>query len=503
MEYEVIVVGGGVGGLTTAALLAARGMSVCLAEREPRAGGCAVTFPASGFEFEAGAGLYASWDTGEIHDRVFSELPVVPPEVGKATPAYLVRLPDGSQVPVSEDNGQFEETLAAAFPECARAAVDFYREIAKVGTALQRINSRIPDLRTSPSLYRFLAAAPDFQIAARVYRGMNQTAAGYLAGTSQRFQRFIDVQLQIFGQHSSDKCAYLYAAIALMVPRIGMYAIKGGASGLSDLLVESIKQSGGTVRFNTPVLRLAYGNAGQAIGVDLLNGERVLASRAIVSNLPVWDTYGKLVGVDRTPDQIRKRIRTLSGWGAYSLYLGIEEEAARRLPAEHILALADWQEGKNFDPEGTQFMFGVAPSWDPRGPAGKRAVTVSTFTEASQWFSYHESEEEHEAQDQSTLEQRWAMIHKLMPELGDAVEVIETATPRTYYDNTRRKLGMVGGIGQSLEVFAKRALSHRTPIRNLFLVGDTVFPGQGVAGVTQSGLIVANEIAPRGGHQGN
>jgi phytoene dehydrogenase-like protein len=81
-----------------------------------------------------------------------------------------------------------------------------------------------------------------------------------------------------------------------------------------------------------------------------------------------------------------------------------------------------------------------------------------------------------------------------MPELGSSVEVIETATPRTFYENTRRRLGMVGGVGQSLDVFGPNSLSHLTAIPNLYMVGDSVFPGQGIAAVTQSGLIVANEL---------
>jgi len=284
--------------------------------------------------------------------------------------------------------------------------------------------------------------------------------------------------------------------VALMLPLWGMYAIRGGASGLAETLTEAIKKSGGTVRFNAPVLRLAYDAAGSIVGVDLLSGERVEATRAVISNLTAWDTYGKLVGSSRTPDTARKRIKDLSGWGAYLLYMGLDEEAAGRLPSDHLLTLTDWQEGQIFDPEGAQFMFGSAPEWDTRAPAGKRAVTVSTFTEASQWFSFHEDESEHEEQDQRTLEAWWERMHAMMPELGSGVEIIETATPRTFYSYTRRKLGMVGGVGQSLDVFGLRSLTHRTEIPNLFMVGDTVFPGQGVAGVTQSALIVANEIAP-------
>ncbi|HYE66198.1 MAG TPA: NAD(P)/FAD-dependent oxidoreductase [Pyrinomonadaceae bacterium] len=496
MAYEVIVVGGGIGGLTTAALLAARGVNVCLLEKEARTGGCAATFQKFGYEFEAGASLYASWQPGEIHERVFAELPVAAPEVRPVSPAYLVRLPDGTEVALTEDDEEFEENLRAAFPECAGAAVGFYREIAPLGEALMRVARRVPDLRTASKIRRMRAAASEARVASRVMAAMNHTAAQHLGQTSARFRRFIDVQLQIFAQRESLHCAYLYAAVALMLPRRGMQTIRGGASGLAYALTESIKKSGATVRLNTPVLRLAYDASGRAFGVDLLSGETLEATRAIVSNLSVWDTYGKLVGLGRTPDDVRVRLKSLHGWGAYLLYLGMDEAAAQRLPADHILALTDWQEDVAYDPEQSQLMFASAPAWDSRAPAGKRAVTVSTFTEPTQWFAFHEDETEHEEQDQSTLEIWWERLHGALPELGDGIEVIETATPRTYYENTRRKLGMVGGLGQSLDVFGMNSLSHRTPIHNLYMVGDSTFPGQGIAAVTQSGLIVANELAP-------
>ncbi|MCM3900456.1 MAG: hypothetical protein ND866_02005, partial [Pyrinomonadaceae bacterium] len=63
------------------------------------------------------------------------------------------------------------------------------------------------------------------------------------------------------------------------------------------------------IRFDTTALRLAYDATGQAIGVDLLSGERVSASKAIISNLTLWDTYGKLIGLDHTASGIRKRLK--------------------------------------------------------------------------------------------------------------------------------------------------------------------------------------------------
>jgi phytoene dehydrogenase-like protein len=483
MAYEVVVVGGGIGGLTAAALLAARGVKVCLIEKESRAGGCVTSFQKFGYEFEPGAGLYASWQPGEVHERVFAELPVSPPEVYPVSPAYVVRLPDRTEVALWENTEEFEESLRLCFPECAGAAINFYRELAPLSEATRRAASHV-------------LAHSDEQISTLILEAASHTAAQHLTQTSTRFRRFIDSQLQIFAQCDSEACAYSYAATALTIPRRGMHAIRGGASALADTLVEAIRQSGGTVRLNTTVLRLAYDSSGRAIGVDLLSGETVEATRAVISNLTVWDTYGKLVGLSRTPGDVRSRLKNLSGWGAYLLFLGLDEEACVRLPADHVLALTDWQEGQTYDAEEAQFMFAAAPASNARAPSGRRAVTVSTFTESSQWFSFHEDETELEEQDQATLEIWWERLHNAMPELGDGIEVIETMTPRDYYENTRRKLGMVGGINQSLNISGRNALTHRTTLPNLFMVGDTVFPGQGVAAVTYSGLIVANEIAP-------
>ena len=342
MAYDVVVVGGGIGGLTVAALLSARGVNTCLLERNSQVGGCVARVQFAGHDFEPGMGLYTSFGPGEIYERVFSELPV-----------------------------------------------DL--------------------LKTS-----------------------------LLPGT--------------------DK----------------FYSIEGGPAAVAERLAESIKKSGGTLRLNSPVLRLAYDQTGEhAAGVDLLSGETVIARKAIVSNLTVWDTYGKLIGLNRTPLETKKLLKTLQGQGAYVVYASLEESALARLPGERFTV--------------AEFTVAVSPAGS--GPAGKRAVTIKTETDPTDWFAFQASEEEYEERDQAALEEVWTRLHAALPTLGSDIEIIETANPRTFYDLTRRKLGMVLGIASKTT-----PLGHNTSLPNVFMVGDTTIPTATMDAVVESSLSLAGKL---------
>ncbi|MGH9881752.1 MAG: hypothetical protein ACRD6N_09980, partial [Pyrinomonadaceae bacterium] len=180
----------------------------------------------------------------------------------------------------------------------------------------------------------------------------------------------------------------------------------------------------------------------------------------------------------------------------YLLYAALEESAVERLPAEHVLTLSDWQENQTYD-EQSQLSVGISPRWGPSASSAKRAVTIQAFTDVDEWFTFHEDESEHENMDQLTMEACWQRLHAALPELGGDIEVIDSATPRTFYEQTRRKLGMVGTVREMSNPSGSdlaHLLSHRTSVPNLFRVGDTAFPGAGVAAVSHSALIAANEI---------
>jgi phytoene dehydrogenase-like protein len=501
-EFEVVVVGGGIGGLTAAALLAARGLGVCLVERNSRVGGCASSFAESGHEFEAGGGLYAGWGADDIHQRVFAELRSPAPVARRLSPAYVVRLADGTDVRVGLEAGEHYEELRRAFPECADSARRFYHEAAQVAAALRAASNEMPGLNAATRAQRLGLIARHPRAAPRILSAMRHTAGDRLAGTSARFRSFIDAQLQLFAATPAGVCSYLYAAVALTEPLRGLYALGGGGQLLADRLAELISGSGGVIRLNSTALRLVFDSAGRAAGIDLLSGERIAATRAVISNLTIWDTYGKLVGRGRTPAPLAAHLRNWRGSGAYLIFVGVEEEAASRLPAERVLAAPAPAVGAGAAAEPNYpgvapFMFSAPGATVARAPAGHRAATFSTLCDPEQWFGFDAGAGTDEGLDREMLEECWGRLHAALPELGAGAEVYETATPRDYYERTRRWLGMVCGLGQSLEVAGPHAPTHRTLVPRLYAVGDTIFPGGGAAAVTLSALAAANEIAPR------
>jgi phytoene dehydrogenase-like protein len=154
----------------------------------------------------------------------------------------------------------------------------------------------------------------------------------------------------------------------------------------------------------------------------------------------------------------------------------MEEAAVSRLPGERMLVK---------DSEG-EFTMAVAAAQS--APRGKRAVTFTCRTEVDSWFTYQTSEEDYEEWDQDALAQFWNRLHAALPELGSDIEIIETANPRTYYEQTRRKLGMVLGVDGA------SANSSRTFLPNLFITGDTVTATPTLDAVIEAAVLLATDL---------
>jgi phytoene dehydrogenase-like protein len=130
MTFDFVVVGGGMATrLHEHPCCLRESFNVCLLERQSQVGGCVARVQFGQHEFEPGLGMYSGWGEGEIHLRIFSELPVAAPVVSAIDAELVVRLADRTDVRIFKDDSRFFAELHRAFPECGEKAVSFYENV--------------------------------------------------------------------------------------------------------------------------------------------------------------------------------------------------------------------------------------------------------------------------------------------------------------------------------------------------------------------------------------
>jgi hypothetical protein len=194
-----------------------------------------------------------------------------------------------------------------------------------------------------------------------------------------------------------------------------------------------------------------------------------------------------LFGPARTPRDIAAQLRERWAWGVYQIFLQLNSSLASAVPSYPIVALTDWQEDQPYNPEEAQLVFSARS--DAHEKSGDIAATVSVYTDAEEWFSFHEDHSAHEERDQLMLERVWSRMHQAMPELDENIEVIESATPQTFYENTRRRFGTIGPAPSPKAITA----FQRSPFPNLSLIGDTVTDQPGIDGLAELALKIFRE----------
>jgi phytoene dehydrogenase-like protein len=142
--------------------------------------------------------------------------------------------------------------------------------------------------------------------------------------------------------------------------------------------------------------------------------------------------------------------------------------------------------------EGNTVFLSLSPDWDgERAPAGQRALTLSTHTRLEPWWDLYECDRfAYEARKDAYKDRLLSAAEVAFPHLRDAATLILPGTPVTFQRFTHRAWGWVGGFPQT-SLF--RAWGPRLA-PGLWMVGDSIFPGQSTAAVALGGLRVAGAL---------
>jgi C-3',4' desaturase CrtD len=486
---HILVVGAGVGGLTTAAALARAGLEVTVLESHIYPGGCAGTFEYQGYRFDAGATLAGGFHPGGPMDRVAKRVgieswPVQPVEI-----ALVAHLPDGRSIERRPDEGRW----AIRRELFGHRGTEFFRWQEGIADTVWPLALRgLPWPPTSAreaiellqSVQPLLARRGGFDQLLKLVAAARRSLAHYLPPEDPALRQFIDGQLLISAQTTSVHANALYAAAALDLPRRGIVAVEGGMGGIAATLARAVESAGGRVYYRQRVKRVLF-KSGKPVSVETTRGRNVPAD-LVIFNLPEPNIHSLL------PDQhpLRSRLCTeppTDGWGAFMLYLGVD---AGVVPADfplHHQLLSERPAG-----EGADLFLSISPAWDgSRAPGGMRAITISTHTKRSGWWELFESDRsQYDARVREVQERLLSGAERILPGLRDAVLLQLPGTPVTFQRFTQRAGGWVGGFPQT------HLLRVRRPRLGKYLwrVGDSIFPGQSTAAVALGGLRVASAI---------
>jgi C-3',4' desaturase CrtD len=493
-SHCAIVVGAGIGGLTAAALLAKRGYAVTVYDQAIVPGGCASTFQRKGFTFDVGATQVAGLEPGGIHYRIFEELGLELPAATPCDPACAVVLPgEVDPINVWRDLDRWKAERQRQFP----GSEGFWNLLSTLFEASWEFQARDPVLppRNGWDLVQLVGAMrPNTLITAPfTFSTVGDALRWFGLDGDRRLKTFLDMQLKLYSQVLTDETALLYAATAMAMSQLpfGLWHLEGSMQVLSDRLVSAIERNGGKIhmRHTVEAIHLIEGKATSVQVRSPKNEVFEATADHIVANVTVQDLV-RLLG-DDAPSGYRKRVAGLNApSGAFVIYMGVQQSAIPKDCPPHLQFLYD---EKGPVGENNSLFVSVSKPGDGRAPEGMATIVASSFVDAEPWWAVKDDPMAYTELKQSFTETAIARLSSYF-DLEGSIVYQEAGTPLTFWRYTAREKGYVGGVGMRVSTFGPFGFATRSPIENLWLVGDSTHPGEGTAGVSYSALTVVRQI---------
>jgi len=491
---KIVVIGGGMGGLASAARLAKIGHHVSLYEASDRLGGKCRTETINGYSFDVGPSLLTLpavyrdlfLKTGKRIEHLLKIDPV--------DPSFTYIFHDGAKVvlPNLSHNGTVS-AMAAAFGSKAGGAWHKILTRAEKMWDVSREDFIENELRPLSFIKRRNLLRDIATIAP--WRSLRSLVSSFT--NNPYIAKIIDRYATYTGSDPRKVPAVLLT-IAFVEEAFGAWHIQGGLGRLGEELGKRCQDLGVDIHLNSPVAEVMT-NSGVATGIKLSSGQ-IVESQIVIANADAHHLYSSLLpqtSQTKAPRAALKRATpSLSG---FTLLLGLRGKSDL---SHHTVFFPE-----NYDDEFDAIFTRKVPVPDPAIYICNPRDPEMVPSENHEAWSVLINAPRHEPGigcdwDEPGLKERYAekiidLIESRGMKVRDRLEVIQIRTPADLEREFRAPGGSIYGTSSNGPRSAFLRAKNRSPIKNLYCVGGSAHPGGGLPLVGLSAEVVANAIASR------
>jgi phytoene dehydrogenase-like protein len=458
---KIIVVGAGIGGLAAGCYARLNDFQATIFESGERAGGLCTSWNRGGFTFDGCIRHFAGLKPETALYKMWNDLGAVPAEA--FFPEELVKVVDesGREFTVYYDTNRLEEEMKRLAPEDSATIEEYIKAI--------KLLSRIELMEVG--FWKFsdwLKNIPTLVKSGRYSReSMNKFAERFSSPVLRRFFPVIQ-----YGWKNIPLTLHLAVMAGSGRKMYGRYA--GGSYEFSRAIEKRFLSLGGELRYNTRIEKVLADN-GAATGVQLESGEKVTADY-VISDIYGYDTFMKLLD-DR---YLTDRLRSMYSWPIDRMMMAIHVSLGVGMDLSQMSNSIAFFPDRPLEIAGEKhemlniLNYGYDSSMAPKG---KTALKVMYDTSYSYWEGLYKDRQAYEDEKRKIAGKTIEILERIFPGLGDAVEVIDVATPMT----TKRYTANGQGFGRkedfrlkdTLRGFLSRPLTLER-LKNFYVIGHSV-----------------------------